>query len=393
VPGDEIAEGDAAPFVERRIRARAVASAAIPGTFGAGYALPMTEATVPATPDFPIVERLYRALPWAPGWVGVFLGAVLYASFLGYELALGRQPLRFDRGLIEESGEALITLLLCVLLAYLCTATLSAARAGPQAIARLLPLLGLSDREGREILVAASNRPKSAMRIAGALGLLIGVAAPLVEPNTPFHPYDVRHWTPESAWHRFLGPAVGFWALRLVAVMLIDSGHNSKLAARIPSIDLLDLEPLGDFARLGLSNALRVVWIAALFSPFALDLENYAFLLATIAIITTGSATTVLVLPVRGIHRRIRQAKQDELARVNRAIRGDAAALAASAIADRGEPASLADLIAYRGLVESAREWPFDASTIKRFGLYLLIPLGSWSGGALVERMIDTLLD
>ena len=353
----------------------------------------MAEAIVPATPGFSLVGRLYGALPWAPGWVGVFLASVLYGSFLVVELALGRQPLRFERDLLEESGEALITLLLCVMLAYLCTATLSAARAGPEAIARLLPLLGLPDREGREIFAAASNRPKWTMRIVGALGLLVGLGAPLLEPNMRFHPYDVTHWTPESAWHRFLGPAVGFWAFRLVGVMLIDSGRNSKLAARIPSIDLLDLEPLGSFARLGLSNALRVAWIAALFSPFSLDLRNYAFLLGAIAIITIGSATTALVLPVRGIHRRIRQAKRDELARVNRAIHGDAGALAGSSIAERGEPASLADLIAYRGLVESVREWPFDASMVKRFGLYLLIPLGSWFGGALVERLIDTLLD
>jgi hypothetical protein len=353
----------------------------------------MAEATVPATPGFSLVGRLYGALPWAPGWVGVFLASVLFGSFLLVEFALGRQPLSFGRDLLDESGEVLITLLLCVVLAYLCTATLSAARSAPQVVARLLPLLGLSDREGQQILLAASDRPKSAMRAAGALGLLAGLVAPMLEPSMPFHPYDVPHWTPESAWHRFLGPAVGFWAVRLVAVMLIDSGRNSKLAARIPSIDLLDLAPLGDFARLGLSNALRVAWFAALFSPFALDVGRYAFMLGAIAIITTGTATTALVLPVRGIHRRIRQAKNDELGRVNRAIRGDAGALAGSAIADREAPASLADLIAYRGLVESAREWPFDASTVRRFGLYLLIPLGSWSGGALVERLIDTLLD
>ena len=42
--------------------------------------------------------------------------------------------------------------------------------------------------------------------------------------------------------------------------------------------------------------------------------------------------------------------------------------------------------------VEALREWPFDNSTIGRFALYLLIPVGSWIGGALVERVIDVLL-
>jgi len=30
-----------------------------------------------------------------------------------------------------------------------------------------------------------------------------------------------------------------------------------------------------------------------------------------------------------------------------------------------------------------------DASAFRRFGFYLLIPLGSWLGSALVERLLD----
>jgi hypothetical protein len=109
--------------------------------------------------------------------------------------------------------------------------------------------------------------------------------------------------------------------------------------------------------------------------------------------LTVACATTALLLPVRGIHLRIRAAKLDELEHVSRAIRGDLEALQQSALAKREATPSLADLIAYRGLVDSAREWPFDASTFRRFGLYLMIPLGSWMGGALVERLIDAMLD
>jgi hypothetical protein len=39
------------------------------------------------------------------------------------------------------------------------------------------------------------------------------------------------------------------------------------------------------------------------------------------------------------------------------------------------------------------RDWPFDASVLLRFVLYLLIPLGSWVAGALVERFVDTIFD
>jgi len=38
------------------------------------------------------------------------------------------------------------------------------------------------------------------------------------------------------------------------------------------------------------------------------------------------------------------------------------------------------------------REWPFDAPTLTRFFLYVAIPLGSWIGGALIERLLGTVL-
>jgi hypothetical protein len=37
--------------------------------------------------------------------------------------------------------------------------------------------------------------------------------------------------------------------------------------------------------------------------------------------------------------------------------------------------------------------WRFDTPTLVRFALFLLIPLGSWLGGAVVERVVDLVLD
>ena len=48
----------------------------------------------------------------------------------------------------------------------------------------------------------------------------------------------------------------------------------------------------------------------------------------------------------------------------------------------------LGALAAYRQSVESVREWPFDTPTLLRFLLYLALPLGSWLGGAIVERAL-----
>jgi hypothetical protein len=51
------------------------------------------------------------------------------------------------------------------------------------------------------------------------------------------------------------------------------------------------------------------------------------------------------------------------------------------------------EVVAYKQIVDGVREWPFDTSTLLRFAIYLLIPLASWSGGAVVERMIGNFLE
>ncbi len=54
---------------------------------------------------------------------------------------------------------------------------------------------------------------------------------------------------------------------------------------------------------------------------------------------------------------------------------------------------SLADLLAYRDTITAAREWPVRSPTFLRVFLLLMIPVASWIGGALVERMLGSLLD
>jgi hypothetical protein len=104
-------------------------------------------------------------------------------------------------------------------------------------------------------------------------------------------------------------------------------------------------------------------------------------------------AAVAFVLPVRGLRRQIRARKAEELARVREEIHRDrelVAKLGAESIEAGGR---LPGLLAYVNQIESVREWPFDAPTLTRFFLYVAIPLGSWLGGALVERLLGAALD
>ena len=56
-------------------------------------------------------------------------------------------------------------------------------------------------------------------------------------------------------------------------------------------------------------------------------------------------------------------------------------------------PGRLADLLAYEKRIGDVPEWPLDVPTLLRFALFLAIPVGSWLGGALVERLVDLTLD
>ncbi len=86
----------------------------------------------------------------------------------------------------------------------------------------------------------------------------------------------------------------------------------------------------------------------------------------------------------------IRAVKREERARLEpllRQARDDALT------GDASTQGRLTDLVTYKAQVEATREWSFDSSTLIRFGLYLLIPVASMIGGALVERVVDMVLD
>jgi hypothetical protein len=46
----------------------------------------------------------------------------------------------------------------------------------------------------------------------------------------------------------------------------------------------------------------------------------------------------------------------------------------------------------YSKEVSEVHAWPVAPGGFSRFALFLLIPLGSWGGGALVERLVDSAL-
>jgi hypothetical protein len=323
----------------------------------------------------------------APIWVGVGFAVALLLAFALLSAALGdfSEFLAGDENLLQ-ARDARLGVIIVILAAFLPAAhryaTLGAVRNLEALQSLLVPGSGGD----------AVRLPTHRRRIAVLLGLLLPPLVGLTVDRDPGLYLRADYWGVEQIWSWSLGAFCGWNLGAFIDTTLACSRRFSEIAERLERIDLFDLSGLAPFARQGLLFALLWVLLPSIFAVNAVD-RDFASSISVLTAICVVIGTTALLLPVLGVHRRIRQAKHAEIGRVEAAIRGDAAALAGSAIAARGASPSLADLITYRGWIESRPEWPFDTGMRLRFALYLAIPLGSWLGGALVERLLTTAVE
>ena len=97
-----------------------------------------------------------------------------------------------------------------------------------------------------------------------------------------------------------------------------------------------------------------------------------------------------LVLPLRGVRARAAAVKRDELAWCDAELRHARHALRALRDGgDHGRAGLLADLVAYRTVVERASDCGSDLLALRRLGLYLLLPLGSRVASSLVQHVLE----
>ncbi len=224
----------------------------------------------------------------------------------------------------------------------------------------------------------------------GVVGALMMLGASTLGAFGPFRGMGGIASDPYVSWSVLWFLMLGWVLARALWLEFKVARRFSQVGEGSIEIDLLDLTPLAPLTRRGLRSVLMwVIWFSliALFwiGPGAANPGNAFGLMPLL-----GIAVVALVLPVRGVHRQIRQRKGEELTRLNRAIRAERATL--GDFQTRSADPHLANLVSYRNLIDGVREWPFDMGTWVRFSLYLLFGLGSWLGAALVERILETVL-
>jgi hypothetical protein len=195
--------------------------------------------------------------------------------------------------------------------------------------------------------------------------------------------------TAEPIAQRALLFPTGWFGARFLYAVTVESRRLSRAGALV-RVDLLDLRAFAPLTRQGMRYALLVLGLLSILVLYGYDYDKRGLMgvVATAGVIALGAAVTALLVPLRGAHEAIRAAKRAELDWCEAELRAARDALATGGTAAR----SLADLVAWRSLVSGVAEWPLDAPTVQRFFLYLAIPLGSWLGGALVDRVVDVVL-
>jgi hypothetical protein len=244
-------------------------------------------------------------------------------------------------------------------------------------------------REGvsyRAVADAALGVPRAAPLVSLLAALALGLV-----PMTDRGFWDTP--TPPSILH----PLVLFFALRMAATGWLGGRAIAtearaltafaRIGARDVRVDLMDLRPFAVFARVGLRSALCWVVISSLISLFWLG-PGAPVLNAVIVVGLVAGVSVGFFACIEGAHRAISAVKREAIAAVESRIARAGASLMAGRAAEANDE-RLTDLVAWHSFLEKIRDWPLDAPALARGALIAALGLGSWLGGALVDKVVD----
>ncbi|MEQ8748064.1 hypothetical protein [Pyruvatibacter sp.] len=227
------------------------------------------------------------------------------------------------------------------------------------------------------------------LTVPGALTLLTGLDD-LWETNLPPAAYVA------AGWFLIVVPVLISSLAKASYLMVSDVRQVLADVERRIVVGPLDADALRPLASAGLHTSF--VWMigAALGGFFVINanIPPYAIWVMIGGIALLGGLAAVA--PARAGRRILRRAKSAALADVRAAIARQHRDVLDPAKPDNADDDTglmkLGALLAYEQRLETARETPIDMPAIAQFTLYLAIPVGSWLGGAFVERMVDAAL-
>jgi len=328
----------------------------------------------------PWTLRAYDALPGNPFWIGIGFAVVLILIFTA-----GR-TLFVDTG-SSSPDELRVAITQILMTAYCASAYAYLLMSARKTTLDLAPV-AQTVPQWQTIVARAGKHPSWALPLLGAASyLIIGVPVTNATTPEPTNPWYWQGWNYDVFWHRGTTVFFVWWLGCFSYVTVAESLRLSRLSDNIDSLDLLELRRYQPLVRQGLTNALLVIGTVSVLSLLGIE-SRYWLVLVGFWFIFTALALVGMMLPLRGMRRKIRAAKKKELEWCRQGLKASRDSLRCGA----AERQSIAEFMAYKTMIEDIRNWPFDNPTLVRFTLYLLIPLGSWLGGAFVERGLDFFL-
>jgi len=337
-----------------------------------------------------LIERI------SPLWLGIGISGSLIVILFVIETYLGRwgeimtggefDPLaQVSTGVLRDIRIAVVH---CLVMGYLPAALLHVMQSSRRTVLVLQGALDCTRRECETLAASVRLSPRWLI-LTGVIGLALSFATPYLIPPVPENPWNPSTWGAEVAWHRILGPATLVWVLWLGYAIITVSVRMSRIAKRLKRVDLLDLTSLAPFTQQGLTNALSLIGSFSIWSLMMIE-TGFGQMLWIIGGCILGSTVLALLFPLQGVHIRIRRSKDKEIGRINTEI-GKQWRSFQNQDTERCS-GDMADLIAYRGLVEGVPEWPFTGSTYTRLVLYAMLPIVTWGIGLIAEELVGRVL-
>ena len=178
------------------------------------------------------------------------------------------------------------------------------------------------------------------------------------------------------------GPWLVWITVTCTVHALVDNARMFRQLARKVDVDILNISSLIPFGRMAVSSTLLVIGAQSFFSIMWLGGDTSVWTTIPGLVPTTAALVYLFVAPVWPLHKRLKHAKQAQLAVVQQQINQ----ISSAPVRDMSD---LATLLTFRREVASVAEWPLDISVLARFSLYLVIVPLTWIGAALIENVVD----
>jgi hypothetical protein len=325
-------------------------------------------------------------------WVALAVLAGVAICYLGSAVAFAEVGVFFDASDPSAIDPAFrFNAILTLVIAFTVAALVAERRAIARDLAELRAVVDASEPEWATWQKRVAEPRGRRLTAVLALGAAVGVAIVAFSTAIASAPHLGNPWFGHRIWVFLLNPTL-FALLALMALRSLGRSRVFSEMGRRVRVRLIDPSDLAPFARAGLRGAIYWFLGSSIASLLAIN-SDVPWVVTIVILVTVGLGFWSLLLPSQGVHESLRHAKRAELARVRAEIERARDALLGRGDAGAEVAALLPSLLAYEARVASVREWPFDTATLARFIVFLLVPLGSWLGGALVERLLDAFLD